>query len=947
MAAAMRIVRVPCMRAKWFLNVCTNGRPYNILIPRNGLWTYRSFNRALYTGCMSQDVVSAAQEGDTWSERTFWVPFCIPPLRGAVPHTHAYDFGLRSCTHSCRTSDFVHCVHPFRIAFVWSGLCQRAHRKMDSESGAPGGVGEQLFIECGFGDDVLEMRRLIAAGAPLEWTDEDGWTPLWVAAYNGKMEALQLLLKAGASIRATNKHGWTPLHGAAAGGQADAVRALLEAGADCYARTTSADNDVPAASTAADVARLHSCHAAHAFLQKWEASHPLQRAAVKSPSATSALASPKADTLLSAIQPSAAAPIQVREELAGMNTPADLKTPPLSPPLVAILRGSSAASVAPTPSVPSVRRMVTIAEPPVAALGSAHTAAQAVADAALGADSSSAVEQSGTDVRHDDEPPASGRSVKSGRRKKSSKVEAAVPSAGDPSAAAADDADSMVKAAERRARKAEQKVEVLSKELAAAAQQMEQLAADLTAARSRAAEAEAKVQEMLNAQRRAAVAERLAAAIAATQKHADVQVAGMDANAAVAAERLRTVTQRAERLASDVGSMREKLEALTAQLEGCRKREADATRNAVTAAARAHDAEQALAALRHVMEEQAAAKVRDDDQARAVHASERSALEVRDATQEALLRQELATVREQYSACQALVSTLRAQLVEARGVREAQDGTPHERSAAADATGLSSLSSGGSTGSSSSAISTPHSSSAAEMGVRVSGSDVTGDAFLHMATAFNTHAQRNAHMLMAAQQRAAVAESRAVSAAREAADERAASAELRATALLMAAERQKADDMAAALEQTCTGQRNVIEHLAVDLAVAEKAADQYRLDAARADAELTAARQCIAGLEILLSEQRPPASVHHTPTPAALPLSSRKLTGWDRAAAASFHAYSGEPRVHGSEETVNRVRASVSSGGRGLAAGSPTTTPAQHSGRFLPFSSPPRVHAPR
>jgi ankyrin repeat protein len=75
-------------------------------------------------------------------------------------------------------------------------------------------------------------RSLVSVMSP------DGWTPLHLAAFFGKGEAVRLLLNKGASAtaRSTNQMANTPLHAAAAGKHAEIVKLLLDRGANANAR---------------------------------------------------------------------------------------------------------------------------------------------------------------------------------------------------------------------------------------------------------------------------------------------------------------------------------------------------------------------------------------------------------------------------------------------------------------------------------------------------------------------------------------------------------------------------------------------------------------------------------------------------------------------------------------------------------------------------------------
>jgi hypothetical protein len=52
---------------------------------------------------------------------------------------------------------------------------------------------------------------LIDAGADLNARDDNGWTPLMVAARSETPEIVTLLIEAGADVNAMNDNGYTPL----------------------------------------------------------------------------------------------------------------------------------------------------------------------------------------------------------------------------------------------------------------------------------------------------------------------------------------------------------------------------------------------------------------------------------------------------------------------------------------------------------------------------------------------------------------------------------------------------------------------------------------------------------------------------------------------------------------------------------------------------------------
>lgn len=90
-------------------------------------------------------------------------------------------------------------------------------------------------------------RALVDAGADVNAKADLGLTPLWNAARGGGGDLVELLLAHGAepSTRTTGDGlGWTPLHIAAGEGRTAAVRALVRAGADVNA-TGSEDGFTP------------------------------------------------------------------------------------------------------------------------------------------------------------------------------------------------------------------------------------------------------------------------------------------------------------------------------------------------------------------------------------------------------------------------------------------------------------------------------------------------------------------------------------------------------------------------------------------------------------------------------------------------------------------------------------------------------------------------------
>jgi cytohesin len=79
---------------------------------------------------------------------------------------------------------------------------------------------------------VERVRELIAAGADVNRRHKCGNTPLWEAAYHGRLDLVAVLLAAGADPNIYADDGSGPLHWAANNGHLAVVEQLLDRGAD-------------------------------------------------------------------------------------------------------------------------------------------------------------------------------------------------------------------------------------------------------------------------------------------------------------------------------------------------------------------------------------------------------------------------------------------------------------------------------------------------------------------------------------------------------------------------------------------------------------------------------------------------------------------------------------------------------------------------------------------
>jgi len=87
--------------------------------------------------------------------------------------------------------------------------------------------------------DTAQLEQLLAANRSLvSAMSSDGWTPLHLAAFFGKIDAARLLLNKGAQVNARSANAMQniPLHAAAAGKHMDVIKLLIDHGASVNAR---------------------------------------------------------------------------------------------------------------------------------------------------------------------------------------------------------------------------------------------------------------------------------------------------------------------------------------------------------------------------------------------------------------------------------------------------------------------------------------------------------------------------------------------------------------------------------------------------------------------------------------------------------------------------------------------------------------------------------------
>lgn len=118
--------------------------------------------------------------------------------------------------------------------------------------------------------ETARIEELLAGNRSLiSSLSTDGWTPLHLAAFFGKKDAVRLLLNKGAEVnaRSTNPMANTPLHAAAAGKDTETAKILLDHGANANARQHGGWTALHAAAQNGDVEMARALIASGADVQ--------------------------------------------------------------------------------------------------------------------------------------------------------------------------------------------------------------------------------------------------------------------------------------------------------------------------------------------------------------------------------------------------------------------------------------------------------------------------------------------------------------------------------------------------------------------------------------------------------------------------------------------------------------------------------------------------------
>jgi ankyrin repeat protein len=126
---------------------------------------------------------------------------------------------------------------------IGTGACGTSHTETTStqqgnaaaqRAGAAAGPDTKgaLILKAAEDGNQTQMKSLLKAGAPANYSNSSGVTPLMIAAGLGNTGIASALLDHGADASAKTPGGYTPLMSAALNGQKEVIRLVIERGAD-------------------------------------------------------------------------------------------------------------------------------------------------------------------------------------------------------------------------------------------------------------------------------------------------------------------------------------------------------------------------------------------------------------------------------------------------------------------------------------------------------------------------------------------------------------------------------------------------------------------------------------------------------------------------------------------------------------------------------------------
>jgi hypothetical protein len=93
----------------------------------------------------------------------------------------------------------------------------------------------QGFLKATDARDIKAIGLFMRCDISIDTSDERGWTPLFLSAFNGNSELSKIFIEFGANVHKQDCGGFTPLHWAAFNGHADVIKYLITHDADINA----------------------------------------------------------------------------------------------------------------------------------------------------------------------------------------------------------------------------------------------------------------------------------------------------------------------------------------------------------------------------------------------------------------------------------------------------------------------------------------------------------------------------------------------------------------------------------------------------------------------------------------------------------------------------------------------------------------------------------------
>jgi ankyrin repeat protein len=163
------------------------------------------------------------------------------PLKIALnEHLNIYKDLVSDKSVNTWSNDGIHALERAMVsqdfAFVAELISLGAHTGGQSKSQFLG----EMLVKASKYDGLEQVAELIALGAGVDTTDDEGNSALGYASWYGKVDIVKALLAAGAKVNTANKNGTTPLHEAKRWNSDPTIADLLIAAG---ARLDAKDND--------------------------------------------------------------------------------------------------------------------------------------------------------------------------------------------------------------------------------------------------------------------------------------------------------------------------------------------------------------------------------------------------------------------------------------------------------------------------------------------------------------------------------------------------------------------------------------------------------------------------------------------------------------------------------------------------------------------------------